>query len=141
MLLLFSSWANLQLHLNDGVDCTPSAEVQMTPNREEQLIGRRSCPAIWRDLDRLTGTSCSSKKGSTKSCPWGGRTAGTCAHCGLHGWKAAWQERDSTLMNITSTMRQKCAPAAKKAHGVLGCVGRRAGSQTREVMQPSAQHW
>lgn len=83
----------------------------------------------------LTGNLMKFKKGSAKSCTWGGTTPGTNMCRGPHNWKAAWQERDTgVLVDTTLTMGQKCAPAAKKVNVILGCIRRSVASQSRELI-------
>ena len=59
----------------------PSASLQMTPNWEEWLrvmLQSRGTWTCWRN--GLTGTSCNSSRGSSKSCIWGGAPPCTSTH-------------------------------------------------------------
>ena len=46
-------------------------------------------------------------------------------------------ERDlGVLVDDRVTMSQRCALAAKKSNGILGCIRRSVGSRSREVLLP-----
>ncbi|PKU49092.1 hypothetical protein llap_745 [Limosa lapponica baueri] len=50
--------------------------------------------------------------------------------------KSSSVEKDTEALVDKLTMSQQCAPVAKKAVGVLGCIKKRVASRSREVILP-----
>jgi len=56
--------------------------------------------------------------------------------------KSCLMERDlGVLMDSWLNMSQQCAQVAKKANGILVCIGNDVVRRTREVILPCIQHW
>ena len=60
------------------------------------------------------------------------------------GWlESCLMERDlGVLLDSRLNVSQQCAQVAKKANGILACIGNGVVSRTREViLPPCTQHW
>ena len=61
---------------------------------------------------------------------------------GVHLLEGSSAEKDlRVLVDSKLPMGQQCACVARKASGILGSVGRRRASRSREVSSPSALPW
>lgn len=56
-----------------------------------------------------------------------------------HMLKSSPAEKDlGILVDNRLSMNQQCVPVAKKANGILGCIGKSVSSRSREVLLCSA---
>ena len=132
--VLFNIFVN---DLSDG-QSVPLARLLVTYNWEGWPIHQMVVlPAIgtlrgWRV--GLTGTSCSSTRGSAKSCTWGATAPCTGARWRLTSWKATWQER--TWWTPKLNMSQQWALVTKKANDTIGWMRRCVASRSKEMTHP-----